>query len=69
MKKTTDLWLVSFLELNGVQITSFKVIKPGRVEFTFNVSDEIWNKMKLEFNNSDIQKYKQKIEALKDLAY
>ena len=69
MKKTTDLWFVSYLELNGVQITSNKLLKPGKLEFTFILSDEEWTKFRLGFNNSDIQKYKQKIEALKDLAY
>lgn len=69
MKKTTDLWFVSYLELNVVQITSYKLLKPGKLEFTFTLSDEEWTKYRLGFNNSDIQKYKQKIEALKDLAY
>ena len=69
MKKTTDLWFVSFLELNGVKITSYRLLKPGKLEFTFDITDLDWSKMRLDFNNSDIQKYKQKIEALKDLAY
>lgn len=69
MKKTTDLWFVSYLELNGVKITSYKLLKPGKLEFIFALTDEEWSKHRLGFNNSDIQKYKQKIEALKDLAY
>jgi hypothetical protein len=69
MKKTTDLWFVSYLNFGGFPVSSFRIIRQGKVEFTFEMPDELWNRFKLEFNDSEIQRYKQRIEALKDLGY
>ena len=69
MKHTTDIWLASFIytkdstKLTGCRSSGSKFI------FEFDVSDEQWTKLKLEFINSPESNMKYVIERLKDLAY
>lgn len=69
MKESTDIWFIAFLVHKGHQISSYSVIGKGKVRCSFNIDDESWKTLKLEFNNSEISKYKQIIESIKDLAY
>lgn len=69
MKYTTDLWFSSFLLLKNIKIDKYEVISRGKGKYFFNLSDEDWQKYKLEFNNSEVVKYKSTFEQLKDLVY
>lgn len=53
----------------GYKIQSYKIIARGKVACDFNMSDDEWQKLKLEYNNSDISSYKALIEKIKDLAF
>jgi hypothetical protein len=69
MKFSTDVWFCSFLMSKGYKIEKYDVIQRGRVKCYFTLSDEQWQKLKLEFNNSDIIKFKMYIEQIKDLSF
>lgn len=66
---TTDIWLVSFLKLNGIELSDYKKQPNGRFVFEYNIDQKLWKKMKFEFLKSDVSKIKYAQEQLKDLIY
>jgi len=69
MKETTDVWLVAFLKKKGHEMTRYDVIGRGKIKCFFDIKDEDWKKLKLEFSKSELSEYKQIIDSLKDLAF
>lgn len=69
VKQTTDVWLAAFLMKKGHKVAKYDIIGRGKVACFFDVQDEEWNKLKLEFNNSDISEYKALIGKIRDLGY
>lgn len=69
LKKTTDVWFAAFLMKQGHKVASYDVIQRGKVRCHFALSEQEWQKMKLEFNNSEIIKFKALIDQLKDLSF
>lgn len=69
MKSSTDLWYSAFLMMKNFKVEKYEVISRGKGRYFFNISDDDWIKYKLEFNNSDLIKYKTFIEQLKDLLF
>lgn len=69
MKQSTDLFFCAFLMFKKYKIEKYDVISRGKVCCYFNISDEDWQKLKLEFNNSDISEIKMNIEKIRDLGY
>jgi len=69
LKETTDVWFSAFLMHKGYKIDVYEVVTRGKVKCKFNISQEDWQKLKLEFNNSELIKFKALIDQLKDLAY
>lgn len=69
MKSSTDIWYSSFLMLKGFKLIKYEVVSRGKGKYFFNISDDEWVKYKLEFNNSELIKYKTNIEQLKDLLF
>lgn len=67
--KTTDLFFMAFLIHNGHQVKKYDVISKGKISCEFDITDEEWKHLKLEFNSSEASKLKQTIEQLKDLGY
>jgi hypothetical protein len=68
MKKSRDLWFVSFLQLEGETYEHTKVEK-GKTVFYFDIEDSMWLDLKQRFFNSYASKLKWQIEKLKDLMY
>ena len=68
MKKSRDLWFVSFILLKGIEYKYFKVIN-NKTVFYFNIEDDKWSELKQEFYNSYASKLKWQIEKLKDLMH
>lgn len=68
-KSTTDIWFASFLMIKGEKLTNYSVISRGKVSCIFTLTDEQWQKYKLEFNNSEYIKFKTTVEQIKDLGY
>lgn len=69
MLSSTDLWFCAFLIKKGHTIKKYDVISRGKAKFYFEIDDETWKDLKLEFNNSEISKFKMLIDQLKDLSY
>lgn len=69
MKYSTDLWLNAYLLLKEIPISSYELVERGKVRLYFNLSDEEWKRLKLEFSNSDFSKMKFMVEKIKDLSY
>lgn len=68
-KASTDVWFCAFLMSKGHKVADYEVISRGKVKCKFNLTDAEWQKLKLEFNNSDLIKFKALIDQLKDLSY
>jgi hypothetical protein len=66
---TCDIWFAAYLKFNGYVIKDFEIIQRGKAKFIFDMSQEDYKKMKLDFIKSDLSKLKQIIEEVKDLAY
>lgn len=66
---SSDVWFCSFLISKGHKIEKYEIISRGKVKCMFSLTPEEWKQLKLEFNNSDILKFKGIIDSLKDLAY
>lgn len=68
MKWTKDLWFAGFLEFSGHNVARYE--KNGfKVTFYFEVNEDDWKRLKLEYHQSDFSKYRAEIEKLKGLAY
>lgn len=66
---TTDVWFASFLIHKGYQVKTFDKLGPGKVKFYFDLTEDEWKQMKLDFNNSELVKFKSIIGQLKDLSF
>ena len=69
MKETTDIWLASFLRMKGHRVHDYQKIKPNRVRFMFDIPEDEWKRLKLEFDKSEISDIKHHQTALIDLAH
>jgi hypothetical protein len=69
MHSSSDVWFCSYLMHRGFQIYEYSVMPNHKVKCTFQINDEEWKKLKLEFNHSDLIKFKTLIEQIKDLGY
>ena len=69
LKDSTDIWFCAFLVSKGHKISEYETISRGKVKCKFDITTEEWHKLKLEFNNSDLVKYKTIVEQIKDLGY
>lgn len=74
-KSTTDLHFAGYLKYLGKQVVDFKIVytdakgRPLKASFYFDLTDEEWKQLKLDFNVSEVSKVKQEVEALKDMLY
>jgi len=69
LKNSSDVWFVAFLLHKNCSIIKYDIMERGRVRCYFALNDKEWQDYKLEFNNSEIIKYKATIERIKDLGY
>jgi hypothetical protein len=69
MKWSSDIWFCAFLVHNGLEVKDFQLIAKGKARYGFDISDEDWKLLKLEFSKAEIAKYKAIFEKLKDLLY
>lgn len=68
-QETTDVWLAAYILKRGHKIESYSVIARGKVKCQFKLSDAEWNKLKLDFNNSEFAEYKALVGKIRDLGY
>jgi len=67
--KTTDLWFASYLLLKGFKVTDFDILESRKCKFYFDISNEEWKKLRIDYADSEVNKIKQKQNELKDLIY
>lgn len=66
---TTDLWLASYLVDQGVLLVNYDKKGPGKLQFTFDTTEETWKKLNISYLSSDTHKIRQSIDNLKSLLY
>lgn len=69
MQASTDIWFTAFLMFKGVKMAKYEKIGMKKGKYYFVLTDEQWNAYKLEFNNSDLIKFKGLVEQVKDLVH
>ena len=69
MKTTTDLWLATYITRKGIKLADYKLMAPRKVSFGFDISDDEWKKLKLEYFSSELAEFEKSMEKLKDLSY
>lgn len=69
MKSSTDVWLIAFLMSKKIPVADYRKKEYGKVECFFNLSEEEWKKLKLEFDNSEIVNFKTYLQRIKDLYF
>lgn len=69
MRKITDLWFASYLKCKGYELVDFELLHRGKGVYIFDIEEEEYKKMRIEFFKSDISKIKQIQESLKDMAF
>ena len=69
MKYSTDIWFCAFLLYKNYQINNYIKKDRGKVSCEFDIDENTWKALKLEFNNSEFVKFKFLIEQVKDLSF
>lgn len=69
MKASTDIWFCAYLLYRGEKIHKYDAMGRGKVKCYFDITEEKWAQYKLDFNNSDVIKFKAFTEQIKDLGY
>lgn len=69
MKNTTDIWFGSFLLSKGHNVKDYDIIKKGKGRYYFDLTDDEWKELKLEFGASNISELKAYHTKLKDFVY
>ena len=69
LKNSTDIWFCAYLQLQGIKLAKYDVEGRGKVRCYYDVTDDEWKQLRLDFNNSDVSRYKTAVESIKDLAY
>lgn len=67
--KTTDLWLATYLILNGEILGDYKKLGHRKVEFVFDISEDKWKDYKLRYLKSDFSRFEQDMSKLRELCY
>lgn len=59
MNSTRDIYTVAFLEVvKSIKFDDFKIINERQAEYTYNISDEAWHRLSIEFYSSDVKRVK-----------
>lgn len=69
MRESRDIWFNAFLLYSGVIMEGFDVDSRKKVTCRFRLDDAEWTKLKMEFQKSDIAKFKGYLDQIKDLGY
>ena len=54
VKKTTDIWFAAYLQFKKYALQDFEVLHPGKSIFKFDIPDQSWKDLKLEFKDNGI---------------
>lgn len=69
MKKTKDIWLAGFIQvIKKNKPANYLKNDRGILTFEFDLSDDEWKKINLEYIESDVQKVLKTVDSLKRLS-
>lgn len=68
-KSSTDIWFCAFLKIKGHKLVKYDVIGKGKVRCHYDMSPEEWQKIRVDFNNSECSDFKVAVESIKDLGF
>jgi hypothetical protein len=57
------------MAIKGINVQNYEVYQPRKGKFYFNVTEDEWKQLKLDFHNSELSQCKHAQEKLKDLLY
>jgi len=67
--ETTDIWFASYLKFKGYVLEDFEVLHRGKGKYKFDITEEQWKTLKLEFSTSETNAIKSFHLSLKDMTY
>lgn len=67
--KSKNIKFIAYLRLMDVHPDKVEAFSKGKATYYFDVQEDVWRKLKADFNASPYLNYAQSIEAVKDLAY
>ena len=68
-QRTKNIKFCAYLRTKNINPSKVEKIARGKGSFLYDMSDEDWQKHKMEFNNSPLLDYANAIDAIKDLCY
>ena len=69
MQRTKDIKFCAYLRIKGINPSEVERLARGRGCFLYEMSEEDWQKHKIDFNSSPYLDYANAINAIKDLCY
>lgn len=69
MIRTRNIKMCAYLQVQGYEIVNVDKISRGKAEYTIEIEQSEYDRHKILFNNSDMLKYANAIDAVKELAY
>jgi hypothetical protein len=67
--KTKNIKFCAYLRLMSVHPVKVEKFQRGKAIYVYSLTQQDWDKLKLEFNNSQFLEFANCLEAIKDLAY
>lgn len=67
--KSRNIKFCAYLKLKGINPCSVIILSKGKAEYIYQISEEEWQELQVEFNKSEFLDYANNLEAIKDLAY
>lgn len=67
--KSKNIKFCAFLRYRGIHPDRVEKFARGKATYIYNMADEDWTQLKLDFDKSDFIEYANCLDAIKDLAY
>lgn len=69
MLNTKNVKFVAYLRTKGTHPDKVQKLGQGRARYYFEMSEDLWMKIRMEFDKSNEYKFAQSLEAVMDLAH
>lgn len=69
MKKSKNIKFCAYLRYKKIFPIDIEKLSPGKAFYIYKMSDEDWNRHKIDFDKSDFIEYAICLDSIKDLAY
>ena len=66
MKESTDLWFIAYIISKGQSVEKYEILPVKKIKCYFKIDNEEWDKLKVEYFNSEILKFKKVIDRVKE---